>query len=147
MKKIYLASDHAGYKSKEEIKKILENSKLEYEDLGPYNDKSVDYPEYAKKVADKVTLKNTKGILICGSGIGMQIAANKIKEIRAVFAPDEYSAKMARLDNDANILTLRGREFDSSKYKPIIDTFLNTDFSNEIRHQRRIEKIKQLEEE
>ena len=146
MEKIYIASDHAGYDAKVKIKQILENLGYEPKDLGPFNNKvPVDYPIYAKKVADKVNKGNTKGILICGSGTGMQIAANKIDGIRAAFAYDKYSAQMARSDNNANILTLRGREFDHSLYKEIIETFLQTEFSNLERHKQRVKEIKDLE--
>jgi len=145
--KVYIASDHAGFQAKEEIKIILQKLEHSVIDLGPKNEiKKVDYPDFAKKVASRIIINtHSKGILICGSGTGMQIAANKIKKIRAAFCYDEYSAKMARLDNDANILTLRAREFDHKKYKKIIETFLNTEFSNEDRHKKRIEKIKKLE--
>lgn len=144
--KIYIGSDHAGFSSKEEIKIILDKLNYNYLDLGPNNDSRVDYPDFAKKVCDKV-LKDEKsiGILVCGSGTGMQIAANKIKGIRAAFCYDEYSAKMSRVDNNANVLTLRSREFDHKKYKKIIETFLKTQFSNEERHKKRIAKIKRLE--
>lgn len=141
--KVFIASDHAGFRAKEEIKEVLESLACTYEDLGPENEDSVDYPDYAKKVASKVLEEDSFGILICGSGTGMQIAANKIKGIRAVFAYDKYSAKMARQDNDANILTLRSREFDHSKYYEIIRTFLETHFSEELRHRKRIEKLEE----
>ena len=140
--KVFIASDHAGFKAKEEIKEVLESLACMYEDLGPHNEDSVDYPDYAKKVAKKV-LENEDsfGILICGSGTGMQIAANKVRGIRASFAYDMYSAKMARYDNNANILTLRSREFDHSKYYEIVRTFLETNFSEETRHTRRVNKL------
>lgn len=144
--KIYLGSDHAGFSAKEEIKKILEKLKYPYVDLGPSSDSRVDYPDFAKKVCDKVLKdKESYGILICGSGTGMQIAANKIKGIRAAFCFDEYSAKMARLDNAANVMTLRSREFNHKKYVKIINTFIETKFSGEERHKKRIEKILSLE--
>ncbi|MDA3855226.1 MAG: ribose 5-phosphate isomerase B [Candidatus Woesearchaeota archaeon] len=147
-KKIYIGSDHAGFKSKEKIKKILTKLNYEYVDMGPNNDeRSVDYPLFAAKVAKAVLKNESKGILICGSGTGMQIAANKIKGIRAAFSYDSYSAKMARQDNDANILTLRGRKFPSLKYKSIVKAFLETKFSGEERHQRRIEQLSKLEME
>lgn len=141
--KIFIASDHAGFDAKKEILDILEQLNCTFEDLGPNNSRdSVDYPDYASKVCDKVlSVENSFGILICGSGTGMQIAANKYKGIRAAFSYDEYSAKMSRFDNDANVLTLRGREFDHSKYYGIIKTFLETSFSGESRHQRRINKL------
>lgn len=148
--KIYLASDHAGFTAKEEIKTILSKKNITFEDLGPNNEKSVDYPDFAQKVAEKIQeyeeSEEIFGILICGSGTGMQIAANKFLGIRAAFCYDTYSSEMARRDNDANILTLRAREFDHSKYEKIIKTFLNTKFSGEERHIKRIEKIFDIEE-
>lgn len=140
---IYVASDHAGFDAKKEVLDVLEQLNCVYEDLGPNNSQdSVDYPDYAAKVCEKVlSEENSFGILICGSGTGMQIAANKFRGIRAAFSFDEYSAKMARQDNDANVLTLRAREFDHSKYYGIVKSFLETDFSGESRHQRRIDKL------
>ena len=141
-KQIYIASDHAGFGAKKEIIEILEKLNYSYEDLGPFNDKMpVDYPDYAKDVAKRVVKNNQLGILICGSGTGMQIAANKVKGVRAAFSYDEYSAKMARQDNNANILTLRAREFNHKKYKKIVKAFLETEFSGLHRHKRRIDKL------
>ena len=117
-----------------------------YEDVGTFSKKSVDYPDFAKKAADKVTASsNNKGILICGSGTGMEIAANKIKGIRAVAAYDVYSARMSRHDNDTNVLCLRGRQFPFEKTKRIIDVWLKSPFSRLARHKRRISKIKRME--
>ncbi len=147
-KKIYIGSDHAGFNAKEKIKKILEKLNYQYEDLGPNSDeRSVDYPLFASKVAKTVVRNNSKGILVCGSGTGMQIAANKIKGVFFFFFFDKYSAQMARQDNNANILTLRARKFNSLKYKSILKAFLETQFSGQERHQRRIDEIKALEEE
>ena len=110
MKKIFLSSDHAGYKLKELIKLYLEKKKIKYIDLGPHNDTSVDYPDYAHKVAKKVKTKNNYvGILVCGSGMGMNIAANKHKNIRAAQCFNLKSTKLSRLHNDANIITLGSR--------------------------------------
>ncbi len=139
--RIYLASDHAGFSIKEKIKKFL-NKKYKIEDLSPVLIKGDDYPDYAFAVAEKVSKdKNSKGILVCGTGTGMTIAANKVKGIRAVAAYDEYSAKMSRVDNNSNILGLRGRKFPFSKIKKIITIWLNTEFSEKERHDRRIRKI------
>jgi ribose 5-phosphate isomerase B len=148
-KQIFLASDHAGFLAKQDIKEILVELGFKFEDLGPYSEDSVDYPLYAKKVANKVqeNLNSSFGILICGSGTGMAIAANKFKGIRANLAYDEYSAKFSRLDNDANVLTLRARDFDHSKYKKIVETFLLTEFSCESRHQRRIDEVTKMRQE
>jgi ribose 5-phosphate isomerase B len=142
-KKIYIASDHAGFLAKQEIKEILTELDFEFEDLGPQNEESVDYPVFAKAVSQKVQseLDNSFGILVCGSGTGMAIAANKFRGIRANLAYDEYSAKFSRLDNDANVLTLRARDFDHSKYKKIVESFLLTKFSGLDRHQRRIDEV------
>ena len=140
--RVILASDHAGLRLKEKIKKYLARKKIEYEDLGTNSFKSVDYPDYALKVAEKVAKnKNIRGILVCGSGTGMTIAANKVKGIRAVAAYDAYSAKMSRIDNDTNVLGLRGRFFPLEKIRKIITVWLDTPFSGEKRHKRRIKKI------
>ncbi len=140
--RVILASDHAGLRLKEKVKKYLARKKIEYEDLGTNSFKSVDYPDYALKVAEKVAKNNnTRGILVCGTGTGMTIAANKVKGIRAVAAYDAYSAKMSRIDNDTNVLGLRGRFFPLEKMKKIITVWLDTPFSGEKRHKRRIKKI------
>jgi ribose 5-phosphate isomerase B len=140
--RVILASDHAGLRLKEKVKKYLVRKKIEYEDLGTKSFKSVDYPDYALKVAEKVAKnKNTRGILVCGTGTGMTIAANKVKGIRAVAAYDAYSAKMSRIDNDTNVLGLRGQFFPLEKIKKIITVWLDTPFSGEKRHKRRIKKI------
>ncbi len=140
--RVILASDHAGLRLKEKVKKYLAKKKIKYEDLGTESLKSVDYPDYALKVAEKVAKnKNTRGILVCGTGTGMTIAANKVKGIRAVAAYDAYSAKMSRKDNDTNVLGLRGRFFPLEKIKKIITVWLDTPFSGEQRHKRRIKKI------
>ena len=144
--RVILASDHAGLRLKEKVKKYLARKKIEYEDLGTESFTSVDYPDYALKVAEKVAKnKNTRGILICGTGTGMTIAANKVKGIRAVAAYDAYSAKMSRTDNDTNVLGLRGRFFPLEKMKKIITVWLDTPFSGKKRHKRRIKKIRDYE--
>jgi len=144
--KIILGSDHAGFKVKERLKKYFKKKHILYEDLGTSSEKPADYPDYAFKVAQKVSKnKNTKGILICGTGTGMVIAANKIKGIRAVSAYDAYSAKMSRLDNNANVLGLRGRNFPYKKIEKIVLIWLKTTFSKKAKHQRRIRKISRRE--
>ncbi len=144
--RVILASDHAGLRLKEKVKKYLAKKKIEYEDLGTGSFTSVDYPDYALKVAEKVAKnKNTRGILVCGTGTGMTIAANKVKGIRAVAAYDAYSAKMSRIDNDTNVLGLRGRFFPLEKVKKIITVWLDTSFSGEKRHKRRIKIIRDYE--
>jgi len=146
IRKIYIGSDHAGFELKEKIKKYLKERRLRFEDLGTYSSESVDYPDYAFSVAKKVAReKNSKGILICGTGTGMVIAANKVKGVRAVAAYDKYSAEMSRLHNDANVLALRGRFFLFKKIKEIVSVWLTTRFSKKARHKRRINKISQFE--
>ena len=106
MKKIFISSDHAGFKLKESIKIYLEKKKINFQDFGPSNENSVDYPDYAHKVARKVnSSKKNIGILVCGSGTGMNIAANKHKNVRAAQCFNEKSTKLSRLHNDANIIT------------------------------------------
>lgn len=139
---VLIASDHAGFRLKEKIKKYLERNKIQYKDMGTDSLDSVDYPDYALKVAEEVAKdRNKRGILICGTGTGMTIAANKVKGIRAAAAYDPYSAKMSRVDNDTNVLGLRGRFFPLKKIKKIINIWLNTPFSGEERHKRRLRKI------
>ena len=146
IKKIYIGSDHAGFRVKEKLKKYFKKIGISHEDLGTYSLESVDYPDYAAAVAKKVAKeKYAKGVLICGTGTGMVIAANKIKGIRAAAAYDRYSAEMSRFHNDANILALRGRFFPFEKIKKIVSVWLRTPFSQKPRHKRRINKIKLFE--
>jgi len=144
---IIIGSDHAGFELKEEIKKYLANNRIKYKDLGTDSTKSCDYPEIGYKVAKKVAsdLQNNKGILICGTGIGMAIIANKVKGIRAALCYNEETAKVARLHNDSNILCLGAREIDKELAKKITKVWLQTEFSNEERHKRRVEEIKKLD--
>ena len=145
--KVIIGSDHGGFELKEKIKDYLIKLGVEYEDIGTHGgDPKDDYPDYAFKVAQRVSkIKNTKGILICGSGAGMVIAANKVHGIRATLAYDTYSAKMAKIDNNVNVLCLRERKFSASKAKKIIYIWLTTEFSNLPRHKRRIDKISHYE--
>ena len=141
MKKIFISSDHAGYKLKEKIKVYLIKKKMRFEDLGPKNDSSVDYPDYAHKVARKVKLnKSNVGILVCGSGTGMNIAANKHKNVRAAQCFNLKSTKLSRLHNDANIITLGSRLISKKNALKFISVFLNTKFDGG-RHLKRIKKI------
>ena len=141
MKKIFLSSDHAGYKLKELIKLHLDKKKINYTDIGPFNSESVDYPDYAHKVAKKVKLnKNNVGILVCGSGTGMNIAANKHKNIRAAQCFNLKSTKLSRLHNDANIITLGSKLITEKNALKFISVFLNTEFDGG-RHLRRVKKI------
>ena len=141
MKKIFISSDHAGFKLKESIKMYLSKKRLSFQDLGPSNDNKVDYPDYAHKVAKKVkTSKNNVGILVCGSGTGMNIAANKHKNIRAAQCFNLKSSKLSRLHNDANIITLGARVLSKNNALKFISVFLNTKFEGG-RHSKRIRKI------
>ena len=129
MKKIFISSDHAGFKLKETIKMYLERKKYRYFDLGPENDNSVDYPDFAHKVAKKVKLsKNNVGILVCGSGTGMNIAANKHKNVRAAQCFNLKSTKLSRLHNDANIITLGSRLISKKNALKFVSIFLKTGF-------------------
>ena len=143
--KIIIGSDHAGYPLKEDLKKFLEKKKIPYEDAGVFNKKPSDYPDIAFKVAKEVASGKGKGILICGTGTGMVIAANKVKGIRAALAYDNYSAKKAKEDNNTNILCLRGRFFSHDTAKKVVSTWMKTKFSGETRHKRRINKISRFE--
>jgi ribose 5-phosphate isomerase B len=144
--KLYLGSDHAGFEMKEKLKSYLKRAGYDFEDCGTNSTEPVDYPDIASKVAVKVSkARGSKGILICGTGTGMVIAANKIRGIRAAEAYDNYSAKMSRNDNDANVLGLRGRNFPYEKAKKTVSVWLKTPFSNEARHKKRIDKIRKLE--
>ena len=147
MVKIYIGSDHAGYALKEKIKTWFSKKDVYFEDFGNYGKKKHDdYPDYAFKVAEKVARhKESKGILICGSGTGMVIAANKVKGARAAVGYDAYSAKMSRVDNDANILCLRAREIPAKDDLNIIKAWLRAKFSGKDRHKRRIRKIGKYE--
>ena len=141
MKKIFLSSDHAGYKLKESIKLHLDKKKIKYIDLGPFSSDRVDYPDYAHKVAKKVKInKNNAGILVCGSGMGMNIAANKHKNIRAAQCFNLRSTKLSRLHNDANIITLGSRLLSKSIALKCVNIFLSTKFEGG-RHAIRIKKI------
>lgn len=143
---IALGSDHAGFTTKEAIKKALEEDSHDILDVGTHSTESVDYPDYAKQVAQAVARGNADyGILICGSGSGMVIAANKVHGVRAAFALDRYGAEMARKDNDANILTLRERHFEKNKAIELARIFLSTKFTGAVRHKRRIKKVMDLE--
>ena len=141
LKKIFISSDHAGFKLKEAIKSYLSNKKLSFTDMGPYNDSRVDYPDFAHKVAKRVKLnKNNVGILVCGSGMGMNIAANKHKNIRAAQCFNLKSTKLSRLHNDANIITLGSRLITKKNALKFVSVFLNTKFDGG-RHLKRVKKI------
>ncbi|MCI9079867.1 MAG: ribose 5-phosphate isomerase B [Lachnospiraceae bacterium] len=139
---IALGSDQGGFGLKQEVIKHLQEKGLEYKDYGSYDEKSCDYPVYAKKVANAVVSGECdRGILICGTGIGISIAANKVKGIRAALCHDTFSAQATREHNDANILAMGARVIGPGYALKIVDTFLETEFSNEERHVRRVGMI------
>lgn len=142
MTKVYLGADHAGFLLKEKIKSYLDNQGIKFVDLSLIHVENDDYPDIAQRLARKVLKEKAKGILVCGSGVGVCMAANKVKGARAVQGYDTYSTKMARQDEDANILCLRSRKFSSRKNKRLVSLFLETPFSNLTRHKRRINKLK-----
>ena len=139
--RVVLASDHAGFNLKEEIKKFLVKKKREVLDLGTKNSQSVDYPDYAHLLSRKMRNdKNQFGILICGSGTGMSMAVNKHKNIRAALCYDAKSTKLSRLHNNANVMTIGSRLIKKKVALKCVDTFLNTNFDGG-RHARRVKKI------
>lgn len=143
--KIALGADHGGYCLKEAIIKYCEERNIEYNDFGCYSEDSVDYAIYAKKVADAVAKgEYDKGILCCGTGIGISIAANKVKGIRAAVVTNEFCAEMTRRHNDANILAMGGRVITPEQAVKFTDIFLNTEFEGG-RHERRIAQITAIE--
>ncbi len=139
---IAIGSDHGGYELKQEIIAYLDERKIPYKDFGTKTNASCDYPVYAKEVAHAVANKECeKGILICGTGIGISITANKVKGIRCALCHDCFSAQATREHNDANILAMGGRVVGAGLALKIVDTFLNTEFSGDERHMRRISMI------
>lgn len=139
-----IACDHGGYELKQEILKHLDKRGIAYKDFGCDSTEAVDYPIYARKVTDAITGGECeRGILICGTGIGISIAANKVKGIRAALCTDCFTAEATRQHNDANILALGGRVVGPGLALKIVDTFLDTPFSNAERHKHRIELIEQ----
>jgi len=141
---IAIGCDHAGFRLKQEIINHLDEKEILYKDYGTYDEKSCDYPVYAKKVSAAILSGICdKGILICGTGIGISIAANKASGIRAALCADVFSAKATREHNDANVLALGARVTDCELALLIVDTFLETPFSNEEKH---LKRIKQIEE-
>ena len=144
MMKIGIGSDHGGYELKESIKEYLREEGIEFVDYGTNSMESVDYPDFGKAVSEAVINKEVdRGILICGTGIGISITANRNKGIRCALCTDSYSARMTRLHNDANILALGGRVVGVGLALDIVKTFLETEFEAG-RHQRRINKIDEI---
>ncbi len=143
--KIAISSDHGGNNLRKEIMALLDELNISYEDFGPTTNDSVDYPDYARPVAEKVAAGEfDRGILICGTGIGISIAANKVKGVRCALVHDVFSAKATRCHNDSNILAMGERVIGPGLAREIVMAWLNTDFEGG-RHIRRIEKISELE--
>lgn len=145
--KIAIAADHAGFEEKEKVKRALDAIGVEYTDMGTNSAESVDYPDYARKVGEAVAAGEfDKGILVCGSGTGMAIAANKVPGIRAAVAWNEEIARLSRQHNNANVLSLAARYIPDDEQEKIVKAWLSTDFEGG-RHERRVEKITQIEKE
>ena len=145
--KIAIGADHAGYELKEKVRRWLVQHGIEVDDLGTNSSESVDYPDYARAVAEEVSRKDAEfGILVCGSGIGMAIAANKVPGVRAANVTSEQEAELSRAHNDANVLTLGARLLDEHNAFQILDVWLSTPFAGG-RHQRRVDKIAEIERE
>lgn len=139
-KSIIIGSDHAGFLVKEKIKVFLNKSNIKLLDIGTFSEERVDYPDYAKKLALAVKNKTVFGILICGSGIGVSIAANRIKKIRAAVCYNKKSASLARKHNNANVLCIGARLIDFKNIKTIVNTFISTKFEKG-RHLTRVKKL------
>jgi len=145
--KIAIASDHAGYEEKERLKPLLSELGIQFEDLGTVSEESVDYPDYARKVGEEVARGNVEqGLLVCGSGTGMAIAANKVPGVRAAVAWNEQTARLAREHNDANVLTLGARVTPPEELPKIVRAWFKAKFAGG-RHKRRVEKIREIEKE
>lgn len=141
---IPIASDHAGFEAKEKVKEILEELGHMPVDFGTHSDESVDYPDYAVQVAKKVDEgEHDKGILLCGSGQGMCMTANKFNNVRAALVYDDDSARLTREHNNANVLCLPGRQLDEKQLKKFVQTWLDANFDGG-RHERRVNKIRDL---
>lgn len=143
--KVAIGCDHAGVSLKNEILPVLKELAVEWKDFGTTTEESVDYPDFGERVSEEVSKNNVeRGILICGTGIGMSIVANKFPGIRAALCHDSYSAKISRLHNDANLLVLPGRLIDKETAKKIVRIWFTTPFEGG-RHQKRLDKIKAIE--
>ena len=144
--RIVLGCDHAGWELKESLKEWLIQQGYQIQDFGTHSPDSVDYPDYAVQVAEAIASgKAERGVLICGTGIGMAMTANKVPGVRAALCSDLYTARMAREHNDANVLTLGGRLTGKELASEILEMFLKTEFAGG-RHSRRVEKIREIEE-
>lgn len=142
---IAIGCDHGGFELKNELMKHFESQNIEYKDFGCYTTDSVDYPDIAEVVCESVVSGECeKGILVCGTGIGMSIAANKVKGIRAALLSDTFSAKMTAAHNNSNVIALGGRVLGTELAKDIVDAYLSSEFLGG-RHQNRVDKISKLE--
>ena len=145
--KVALASDHAGFQQKEKLKSLLESLAIEFEDLGPASEDSVDYPDYARRVAQRVAQGEAEqGLLVCGSGTGMAISANKVPGVRAAVAWSEEIARLARQQNDANVLAIGARVTPESDIPKIVKAWFASSFEGG-RHASRIAKINEIEKQ
>jgi len=145
--KIAIASDHAGYEEKERLKPVLNELGIEFEDLGTVSEESVDYPDYARKVGEEVAHGRVdQGLLVCGSGTGMAIAANKVPGVRAAVAWNEETARLAREHNDANVLSLGARTTPVEELPKIVRAWFAAKFAGG-RHAGRVQKIREIEQE
>jgi len=143
--RIAIASDHAGYAEKERLKEVLADLGVEFDDLGTVSEESVDYPDYARKVAEQVAQGQVEqGVLVCGSGTGMAITANKVPGVRAAVAWSEEIARLARQHNDANVLAIGARTTPPDEIPKIVRAFFSTKFEGG-RHAARVEKISEVE--
>jgi ribose 5-phosphate isomerase B len=143
--RIALGADHAGFRAKEMIKRFLQGAGYGVDDVGTHSEESVDYPDFARAVGERVSAeKDSLGILVCGTGIGVSIAANKVEGIRAALAHDSLTARRAREHNDANVLALGGKIVGDDEVVAIVQEFLNAQFAGG-RHQRRVEKINEMD--
>ncbi|MBQ4338393.1 MAG: ribose 5-phosphate isomerase B [Clostridia bacterium] len=143
---IAVGCDHGGFELKLAVLKYLEEKGIEYKDFGTYSADSVDYPVFAEKTANAVVSGECElGLLFCGTGIGISMAANKVKGVRAACCSDKFSVEMTRLHNNANILCLGGRVVSNEKGVELVDIFLNTPFSGDERHQKRIDMVMAIE--
>ena len=147
---IATGSDHAGYNLKESLKSTLVEAGYSVEDMGTYSDESCDYPDFALKVAEAVSRGEAeKGVLVCATGIGMSMVANRVPGVRAAVCNDEYTARFSRLHNDANVLTMGARVIGEEQARRILDMFMTTEFEGQeeagVRHVRRLDKIREIE--
>jgi ribose 5-phosphate isomerase B len=144
--RIAVGADHAGFRAKETIKKYLEGAGYQVKDVGTFSEESVDYPDFARAVGERVSSgRDDLGVLVCATGIGVSIAANKVEGIRAALAHDSLTARRAREHNDANVIALGGKVVGEDEAIAIVQEFLNAQFAGG-RHQRRVDKITEMDQ-